>query len=242
MVKPYNNNVSKKYEVRAMFDNIARNYDFLNHFLSFGIDILWRKRLVRVLKKYSPKSILDIATGTGDLAIMATKTGAQQIVGVDISTQMIDVGNKKISKYRFDQQVSLLEGDAENLNFEKNTFDAAMVAFGVRNFENLEKGLIEVSRVLKPNAPFCILEFSKPACFPVKQMYWFYSFFLLPIIGRLISKDKRAYTYLPESINEFPQGDDFLSILTNCNFKNVWLKRLSFGIATLYVGEKDNSV
>lgn len=240
MVTPYNNSESKKYEVRAMFDNIARNYDFLNHFLSFGIDILWRKRLIRTLKKYKPKSILDIATGTGDLAIMATTTGADKIVGIDISTQMIGVGNQKISKRGIVQTVSLTEGDAENLSFDSESFDAAMVAFGVRNFENLEKGLIEINRVLKSNAPFCVLEFSKPQHFPVKQLYGFYSFNLLPKIGRLISKDKRAYTYLPESISEFPHGDGFLAILKKCNFKNVRLKRLSFGIATLYIGEKHN--
>ncbi|HOO84016.1 MAG TPA: bifunctional demethylmenaquinone methyltransferase/2-methoxy-6-polyprenyl-1,4-benzoquinol methylase UbiE [Prolixibacteraceae bacterium] len=238
MVKPYNNNESKKYEVRAMFDNIARNYDFLNHFLSFGIDILWRKRLIRTLKKYRPKSILDIATGTGDLAIMAIKTGADNILGVDISTQMIEVGNQKIKKRSLDQKVRLTEGDAESLNFEDESFDAAMVAFGVRNFEDLEKGLFEINRVLKPNAPFCVLEFSKPQHFPVKQLYGFYSYYLLPKIGRLISNDKRAYTYLPESISEFPHGDGFLEILKKCNFENTRLKRLSFGIATLYIGEK----
>ena len=221
-----------------MFDNIARNYDFLNHFLSFGIDILWRKRLIRTLQKYKPKSILDVATGTGDLALMAIKTGADRILGIDISTQMIEVGNQKIIKRNLDQKVSLIEGDAENLRFESESFDAAMVAFGVRNFEDLEKGLFEINRVLKPNAPFCVLEFSKPQYFPVKQLYRFYSYYLLPIIGRLISNDKRAYTYLPESISEFPHGDGFLAILRKCNFENTRLKQLSFGIATLYIGEK----
>lgn len=238
MISPYNNNTSKKIEVRAMFNNIARNYDFLNHFLSFGIDVLWRKRLINELSKYEPNSILDIATGTGDLAIMASKTNASKILGVDLATQMIEVGNRKIEQKNLAHQITLMEGDAENLNFENHQFDAAMVSFGVRNFEDLDKGLLEINRVLKPSKPLLILEFSQPDRFSVKQLYHFYSVFLLPKIGRLFSKDKRAYSYLPESIKAFPSGNQFLNIMEKCNFTKLRLVKLSAGIATLYIGEK----
>jgi demethylmenaquinone methyltransferase / 2-methoxy-6-polyprenyl-1,4-benzoquinol methylase len=229
---------SKKTEIRAMFNSIARHYDFLNHFLSMGIDINWRKRLIRELKKYNPQNVIDIATGTADLAIMAAKKGIPSIIGVDLSSNMIEFGLEKIKKESLQNRVSLQIGDAEELNFQDGYFDAAIVAFGIRNFENLEKGLVEISRVLKDGSPLMVLEFSKPTIFPVKQFYWFYSKAFLPLIGRIISKDKSAYTYLPESIADFPYGNTLTTILNNCGFENCWYKPLTFQIATLYVGIK----
>ena len=238
MVLPYNNDKSKKNEVRAMFDNIAFRYDFLNHFLSFGIDVYWRKRLIALLMKSKPEKVLDMATGTGDLAIMAAKAGVSEVTGIDLSPNMIKVGVKKVERKHLVSNVNLQVGDAEGINFDHNYFDASMVAFGVRNFDDLEKGLLEMNRVIKPGSPVFILEFSKPTRFPVKQFYHFYSFKLLPFFGKLISKDKRAYTYLPESIKEFPAGKDFLAILEKCNYSNCSAKTLSFGIATIYSGYK----
>ena len=224
--------------MRAMFNNIARNYDFLNHFLSFGIDIIWRKRLIRELKKFKPDIVLDMATGTGDLAIMASGAGVPKTIGIDLSNEMIAVGLGKIEHRKLNEKVELLVGDAENIEFENNYFDAAMVAFGVRNFEDLQKGLSEINRVLKPLQPLFVLEFSKPRIFPVKQFYQFYSFKLLPLIGRMISKDPRAYQYLPESIQAFPSGNEFLEVMRSCNFANCRQIPLSFRIATLYIGQK----
>lgn len=238
MVNPYNDNSSKKNEVRAMFNSIARSYDFLNHFLSFGIDILWRKRVLKLLKKEQPKLVLDMATGTGDLAIMASKKLGCSVIGVDLSSEMVGVGIEKVEKRNLGESVKLEVGDAEKIDYPDNYFDAGMVAFGVRNFENLELGLQEISRVLKKDSPFYILEFSKPVKFPMKQLYWFYSFKLLPIIGRIVSKDPRAYMYLPESIKAFPSGDEFIDILARCNFSKCYQVPLSGRIATIYVGYK----
>lgn len=238
MVKPYNNDTSKKNEVRAMFNSIARNYDFLNHFLSFGIDVLWRKRLIREMKKSEPSLILDMATGTGDLAIMAAKKLQAKVVGVDLSKEMINIGNQKVNQKKINDTVVLKIGDAEKIGEDDNIFDAAMVAFGVRNFENLEKGLSEMNRVLKAGKSVYILEFSTPQKFPFKQFFSFYNFKLLPIIGRLVSKDPRAYTYLPESIKAFPCGDGFLEILGRCNFENCTSIPMSGGMATIYIGTK----
>jgi demethylmenaquinone methyltransferase / 2-methoxy-6-polyprenyl-1,4-benzoquinol methylase len=231
-------NKRKKTEIRAMFNGIARRYDFLNHFLSLGIDILWRKRLIKELKKFNPKNVLDVATGTADLAIMAADSNIRSITGVDLSNNMIDIGSQKIIKKNLQNIINLQIGDAEELNFPDLSFDAAMVAFGIRNFENLEKGLIEISRVLKSDAPILILEFSRPTVFPIKQIYWFYSAFLLPVFGRLISKDKKAYNYLPESITNFPFGNHMIDILNHCGYKNCRYKSLTFQIATLYIGIK----
>ncbi|HKM92499.1 MAG TPA: bifunctional demethylmenaquinone methyltransferase/2-methoxy-6-polyprenyl-1,4-benzoquinol methylase UbiE [Prolixibacteraceae bacterium] len=238
MVKQYPIQSDKKNEVRAMFNNIARSYDFLNHFLSFGIDVLWRKRLIREITSYSPEVLLDMATGTGDLAIMGIKTGAQKIVGIDLASEMIAVGKQKVIKKNLEERIELLVGDAEQINFDSNTFDAAMVAFGVRNFENLEKGLTEIGRVLKNDQPLFVLEFSKPKVFPIKQLYHFYSFTLIPLIGQLISKDKNAYHYLPESIKAFPHGKSFIHVFEKCGFVNCSYISLSFGIATIYIGHK----
>jgi demethylmenaquinone methyltransferase/2-methoxy-6-polyprenyl-1,4-benzoquinol methylase len=238
-ITPYNDNSStKKEQVADMFNNIAPRYDFLNHFLSFGIDILWRKKAIRLLKNCQPKFILDIATGTGDLAITALTLNPEKVIGVDVSEGMLSVGKAKIKAQGQEHKIELQYGDAENLPFPDNTFDAIIVAFGVRNFEHLEKGLGEMLRVLKPGGTTVILEFSNPVNFPVKQLYTFYSKKILPVFGKLISKNKRAYTYLPESVKAFPFGADFLSILNNVGFKETKCISLTLGIASIYVGKK----
>lgn len=239
MVKPYNKENSKKNEVRAMFNSIARSYDLLNHTLSLGVDIIWRKKLIRELKKSEPGLVLDMATGTGDLAIMAARKLNCNVTGIDLSSEMIAVGNKKIEQRQLTDQIKLKLGDAENIDESDNLFDAAMVAFGVRNFENLSKGLLEMNRVIKPGKNIFILEFSTPVKFPFKQFYNFYNFKLLPVIGRIVSKDPRAYTYLPESIKAFPSGKAFLDILGDCNFKNCREIPLGGRIATIYIGTKN---
>jgi demethylmenaquinone methyltransferase / 2-methoxy-6-polyprenyl-1,4-benzoquinol methylase len=231
-------NNSQKTEIRAMFNSIARRYDFLNHFLSLGIDIFWRKRLIHELKKYNPQKVIDVATGTADLAIMAAKNGIPSITGVDLSLNMIAIGSGKIVNAKLQNSVNLQIGDAEALNFQDNYFDAAIIAFGIRNFENLEKGLSEISRVIKDGSPLLVLEFSKPTIFPVKQIYLFYSSIFLPFFGRLISKDRRAYKYLPESIADFPYGNALIDVFKNCGFENCNFKPLTFQIATIYTGIK----
>lgn len=228
----------KKENVRKMFNEISYRYDFLNHFLSMGIDILWRKKLVNLLKKQHPKYVLDIATGTGDLAITASRIEAIKIVGVDIAEEMLAVGRKKIKQKKLDHKIELRLGDSENLPFETGTFDAAMVAFGVRNFENLDKGLTEMYRILSVKSKVYILEFSMPEKFPIRQLYHFYFKNILPLIGRIISKDRVAYTYLHDSVQEFPSGEAFLSRLNSAGFENASQLKLSFGIASIYVGEK----
>jgi demethylmenaquinone methyltransferase/2-methoxy-6-polyprenyl-1,4-benzoquinol methylase len=238
LVQPYNKSKDKKGELRAMFNNIALNYDFLNHLLSFGIDVFWRKRLIRELLKYKSVNVLDMATGTADLAIMARRKGIEKLTGIDLSEKMIEVGKDKIQKYKLVNSIMLEVGDAENINRKSDTFDAAMVAFGVRNFANLKAGLNELNRVLIPGSPLFILEFSKPKVFPVKQLYHFYSFKLLPFIGRIISSDPRAYLYLPESIQAFPSGNNFIYALEECNYDDVRQIHLSFGIATIYIAHK----
>ncbi|MCF8357805.1 MAG: bifunctional demethylmenaquinone methyltransferase/2-methoxy-6-polyprenyl-1,4-benzoquinol methylase UbiE [Prolixibacteraceae bacterium] len=225
-----------------MFNSIARNYDFLNHFLSFGIDIYWRKRLIAVLKRHKPKQVVDIATGTADLAIMAAKSSSMKITGVDFSEKMIAAGRKKLVVRKLENQVKLEIGDAENLKHDDNMFDAGMVAFGIRNFENLEKGLTEIRRVLKNGAPLFILEFSQPTAFPVKQLYRFYSYYFLPFIGRFVSKHRRAYSYLPESITDFISGEKMIGILEGCGYSQCYYKTFTFGIATLYVAHKNEKV
>lgn len=234
-IKPYkDSDQSKKSQVALMFDNIALKYDFLNHFLSVGIDHLWRRRVISILKKYKPETILDIATGTGDLALAALRISPKKITGIDISEGMLAVGKQKILKKKLDKMIEFRIGDSENLEFEDNTFDAAMVAFGVRNFENLHNGLAEIARVIKPEAPFVVLEFSRPRAFPVKQLYNFYFKYILPAIGRFFSKDKAAYTYLPASVQAFPEGKDFLEALQKAGLKPLKEIRLTFGVATIY--------
>ena len=201
-----------------MFDSISGKYDFLNHFLSLGIDIRWRKKAVKMLAEGNPKVILDVATGTGDFAIETLKLSPTQVIGVDISEGMLEVGRQKMKARGYDQIIDMRLADSENLPFEENKFDAVIVAFGVRNFENLERGLAEMKRVLRPGGRMIVLEFSKPRAFPFKQLYNFYFKFILPKIGRLISQDKAAYTYLPESVRAFPDGPEFVTILKRLGF------------------------
>ena len=229
---------SKKEQVASMFNNISGQYDFLNHFLSLGIDILWRKKAIKLLKADQPKLILDIATGTGDFAIEALALQPDKVIGVDISEGMLEVGRKKLKRKKLEGKIELQLGDSERLLFDDNKFDAIIVAFGVRNFENLEKGLSDMNRVLKPGGKAVILEFSKPKSFPFKQLYQFYFKWILPKIGSIISKDQSAYTYLPESVNEFPDGKRFLDILEKTGFTNNQCKSLTLGISSIYIGTK----
>ncbi len=238
-VKPYGKaDSTKKEEVAEMFDNISKRYDFLNHFLSLGIDKIWRRKAIRILSKSQPKVILDIATGTGDFAIAALKLKPTKVVGLDLSAGMLDVGRVKMKKKKIDHIIEMIQGDSENLPFESNYFDAFTVGFGVRNFENLEKGLGEMLRVLRPNAIGVILEFSKPKKFPVKQYFKFHSKYIIPKVGSAISKDKSAYAYLPESVAAFPEGQEFIDIMIKVGYRNVESKLVSGGIATIYYGVK----
>jgi demethylmenaquinone methyltransferase/2-methoxy-6-polyprenyl-1,4-benzoquinol methylase len=238
-VVPYKEDrAGKKQQVARMFDSISGNYDFLNHFLSLGIDIRWRKKAIKLLAKSKPKLILDVATGTGDFAVETLKLNPDQVIGVDISEGMLEVGRKKMKARGIDHKIDLRLGDSENLPFEENKFDAVIVAFGVRNFENLEKGLTEMQRVLKPGGQLVVLEFSKPRTFPFKQLYNFYFKFVLPKIGRLVSRDSAAYTYLPESVQAFPDGTDFTNILNRIGFNYTTCQSLTFGISSLYTGTK----
>jgi demethylmenaquinone methyltransferase/2-methoxy-6-polyprenyl-1,4-benzoquinol methylase len=238
VVKPYDSGQSKKEEVAQMFNNISANYDFLNHFLSLGIDHLWRKRAVKQLQKLQPKVLLDLATGTGDFAIACLKLKPEKIIGMDISSGMLEVGKQKMKKRAFDNIIDMQLGDSENMPFADHTFDAITVGFGVRNYENLEKGLGEMLRVLKPGGQAVILEFSKPKAFPIKQLFGFYSKVLIPLFGKYISKDERAYTYLPESVAAFPEGADFVAVLQKVGYQTLEPIRLSGGIASIYIGTK----
>jgi demethylmenaquinone methyltransferase/2-methoxy-6-polyprenyl-1,4-benzoquinol methylase len=239
MVVPYKEDSSaKKQQVARMFNSISNRYDFLNHFLSLGIDILWRRKAISLLKDLQPKTILDIATGTGDLAIEALSLKPEKIVGVDISEGMLEVGRRKMREKKLDNVIQLTLGDSENLPFADNYFDAAIVAFGVRNFENLERGLGEMLRVVRPGGRIVILEMSKPSKFPMKQLYNVYFTSILPVIGRWISRDQAAYRYLPESVQAFPDGDQLVKILTDTGYKNPQCNPLTFGISTIYWGSK----
>jgi demethylmenaquinone methyltransferase / 2-methoxy-6-polyprenyl-1,4-benzoquinol methylase len=229
---------SKKDQVARMFNNISGNYDFLNHFLSLGIDRGWRKKAINILRPHNPKQILDVATGTGDFAIQALALNPEKVTGIDISEGMLDIGRQKIQRKKISARIELLAGDSENILFPENKFDAVTVGFGVRNFENLEKGLEEIYRVLKPGATLVVLEFSRPRRFPFKQFYNFYFKTILPKLGRMISKDKSAYTYLPESVEAFPDGMDFINILNKVGFKKTECKTLTFGISSIYTGQK----
>jgi demethylmenaquinone methyltransferase / 2-methoxy-6-polyprenyl-1,4-benzoquinol methylase len=228
----------KKEQVAQMFNNISHRYDFLNHFLSLGIDVLWRKKAVKMLRDLKPKFILDVATGTGDFAIESLSLNPEKVIGVDISDGMLDMGRVKLKKRKLDDRIELFNADSENMPFEENKFDAIIVAFGVRNFENLEKGLAEMLRVLRPGGRVIILEFSKPGSFPFKQIYNFYFKFILPKIGRVVSSDKAAYTYLPESVEAFPEGKKFTGILEKTGYKKATCKPLTFGISSIYSAEK----
>jgi len=240
MTIPYTNSKSsKKQQVASMFNSIAHSYDLLNRILSFGIDIIWRKRAVRVLKKYQPQIILDIATGTGDFALaIVKKIPLSKVIGIDISENMLEKAKQKIARKKMNDRIGVELGDSEKMKFADASFDAITVAFGVRNFENLDTGLFEMYRVIKPGGVAVILEFSKPEHFPIKQLYFFYFNTIVPAIGKLFSKDSRAYNYLPESVDAFPYGDAFLEHATHVGFAKTKHIQLSFGIASLYVCEK----
>lgn len=238
-VKPYKDSeLDKKEQVTKMFDTISEEYDGLNRVISFGIDIKWRNKVVKLVADTKPKNILDIATGTGDLAISLTETSATEIIGLDISDGMLEVGRKKIKTKSLDGIIQMVIGDSEDLPFEDHTFDAITVAFGVRNFMNLKKGLSEILRVLKPNGIFVILETSVPVKTPYKQGYKLYSKFILPTIGKVFSKDRSAYKYLSESASVFPFGEELNNILREIGFINVEDKPQTFGVATIYTASK----
>ena len=230
---------TKKEQVADMFNNISKTYDFLNHFLSLGIDVIWRKKAINELKKDHPKLILDVATGTGDFAFEALSIlKPEKIIGVDISQGMLDIAQQKITKRGLADKFEIKLGDSEKLPFEANQFDAVTVAYGVRNFENLEQGLVDIQRVLKPGGKAVVLEFSKPKVFPVKQLYKLYFNYITPSIGKLFSKDARAYTYLPESVAAFPAGEGFIAVMDKAGFKNTKCRPLAFGICSIYTGIK----
>ncbi len=239
-VLPYkNSDKGKKKQVAEMFDNIAHKYDFLNHILSMNIDKIWRRKSIKFLAKSQPKVVLDVATGTGDFAIEIYKRlKPEKIIGIDISTGMLKVGEGKVKKKQLSHIIEFLEGDSEDIQFPENHFDAVTVAFGVRNFENLQKGISEMYRVLKPGGELVVLEFSRPENFPIKQIYNFYFKRILPGVGRLFSKDASAYTYLPESVAAFPYGEKFIAKMNEAGFKNSKEKKLTFGISSIYYGQK----
>jgi len=237
-VTPYNNSDSKKNQVAQMFDNIAFRYDFLNSLLSLGIHKGWRKKCIKLIEKKTPQYILDVATGTADFAIEALKLNPTKVVGVDISEGMMKFGRVKIEKLKAQNKITLHYGDAETCDLADNSMDAITVGFGVRNFEHLEKGLINMNRILKPGGQICILEFSTPRKFPFKQFYKFYFKYVTPTLGKIFSKDARAYTYLPESIKVFPDNEHFVSILKNCGYVNASFESLNFGLAAIYLAEK----
>lgn len=238
-VTPYKDSgLGKKEQVAQMFDTISGNYDGLNRVISFGIDVKWRKKVLTMVSAKNPHSVLDIATGTGDLAILMAQTGAKEIIGLDLSVGMLDVGRKKIAEKNLSGKIQMVQGDSENLPFEDNRFDAITVAFGVRNFETLEKGLSEILRVLKPGGIFVILETSVPTKFPFKQGYSFYTKFILPAIGRLFSKDRSAYAYLSESASVFPYGEKLNNILREVGFIDVKHLPQTMGVATIYSASK----
>lgn len=239
VVTPYNADESKKRLVERMFDKIAPRYDLLNRVLSLGVDVWWRRHALGYLRRLQPQNILDVATGTADVAIMAAQMlKPRSITGIDIANQMLEFGRIKIKRQGLDAVISLETGDSENLRFDDASFDAVTVAFGVRNFENLEKGLTEMCRVLRPGGQVVILEFSRPRLFPFKQLYNAYFKYVLPLIGRLTSRDMRAYTYLFESVQAFPEGNQFLNILSRTGYQNPTCERLTLGICSIYAAQK----
>lgn len=238
-IKPYKGNEHKGKQVEKMFDRIAHSYDLLNHCLSFGIDKKWRKEAIDSLRPFSPKAILDVATGTGDFALLATRElKPESLEGVDISEGMLAVGKEKIKKAGLEKIMTLRKDDCMNLSYPDNVFDAVTVAYGIRNFENLDKGLFEMLRVLKPQGRLVIIELCTPMKFPMKQLFHIYSSILMPLIGRFISKDSNAYSYLPATMKAFPQGEVMKRILEKVGFRSVCFKRFTFGLSTMYLAEK----
>jgi len=229
----------KKEAVESMFDSIAWKYDFLNHFLSLNIDRLWRRRAIKIISQsYKSPNILDVATGTGDLAIAAMKLNPAKITGIDISRKMLEIGKEKIKKRGFSSTIDLIQGDSEKIPFINNTFDVAMVAFGVRNFSDPVKGLSEMNRVIRIGGMIMVLEFSKPTGFPIKPLYNFYFRNILPFFGRLFSKDKDAYNYLPDSVMKFPDNKEFLKLLVKAGWSETHQVKLTGGVASIYTGIK----
>lgn len=238
-IKPYkDSDLSKKEQVAQMFDNISGNYDGLNRVISFGTDAKWKQKILKMVASKQPSSILDIATGTGDLAILFAQTSAKEIIGLDISQGMLDIGKKKIQEKNLDTKIKMVLGDGENIPYPDNYFDIITVAYGVRNFENLEKGLSEILRTIKSGGQLIILETSVPTKFPFKQGYAFHSKFILPLVGKLFSKDKAAYSYLSDSANEFPFGEALNNILLKIGFIEVKHLPQTFGVATIYHASK----
>jgi len=232
-------NEDKKAAVESMFDSIAWRYDFLNHFLSFNFDRLWRRRAIRIISKsFTSPAIIDVATGTGDLALAALKLNPREIKGIDISGKMLEIGREKIKQKGYDGKIELLYGDSENIPFDDNVFDVAMVAFGVRNFADPVKGLSEMRRVIHPDGMIMVLEFSKPEGFPFKPLYNFYFKNILPLFGRMFSKDKMAYSYLPDSVMKFPDNEKFLALLDQAGFSETRQVKLTGGVASIYTGIK----
>jgi demethylmenaquinone methyltransferase / 2-methoxy-6-polyprenyl-1,4-benzoquinol methylase len=239
LVKPYQNQEdSKKVQVEQMFDSISSEYDRLNRVISFGIDLKWRKKVVKMAFELAPDQVLDVATGTGDLVLAMRNCGASRIVGLDLSPGMLAVGTEKVKRAGADSLVEMVIGDSENLNFESETFDLITVAFGIRNFENLNKGLSEMLRVLKTGGTLIILETSVPSRFPFKQLYLFHSNLILPLIGKLFSKNQSAYRYLGNSAQQFPYGEALNNILSEIGFKNAKANPQTFGVATIYSAQK----
>lgn len=242
-IKPYNAEESKTGQVKQMFDSIAPAYDFMNRAMTMGIDKIWRHIAVKMVKRYNPVSILDVATGTGDLAIKLCKSldSVKHITGIDLSRNMLDVALTKVAKINLVDKISFEEGNCLDLRFGDNSFDAVTVAYGVRNFEHLEQGYCEMFRVLSPGGVLCVVELSTPTSRFIKALYDFYTRTLIPFAGRLISHDKRAYSYLPESIAAVPQGNEMLDIMRRAGFANCHFRRLTFGTCTIYIGEKSKS-
>ena len=238
-MKPYNNNEAKGVQVERMFDSIAHSYDLLNHTLSFGIDKHWRKAAINSLRPFHPQRILDIATGTGDFALLATKElHPQELLGVDLSEGMMNVGREKVKKAHLENIIHFQKEDCLQLTIADNSFDAVMVAYGIRNFENLDQGLREMCRVMRPNGRLVIIELTSPIHFPMKQLFWLYSHVFMPAFGKIISRDNKAYAYLPATMEAFPQGEEMQQILQRAGFKDVTFKRFTFGLSTMYCASK----
>ena len=238
-IKPYSNEGAKGEQVERMFDQIAHSYDFLNHTLSLGIDRSWRKAAIDSLKPYAPQRILDVATGTGDFALMAVdRLQPQSLIGADLSEGMLSVGREKVERAGKSDIITLQKEDCMALSFEDNTFDAVTVAYGVRNFEDLDRGLCEMLRVLKPGGRLVIIELTSPVRFPMKQLFWLYAHVWMPMVGKLVSRDSRAYSYLPATMEAFPQGEVMQGIIEKAGFQSVKFRRFTFGLSTLYTAEK----